>query len=90
MNTYSDTNPPKHGNGKKIYAALKRAGFGVLDLHYNPNLWGRAPEDGWGTWACTLSKSYVFECFCGIKDNSVYIQGHTAPYETLFLEVENV
>lgn len=85
MKTYSDDNPPKSGNAKKIYNALKANGWIVKDLHYNPNCWGQSSgSNGWGTWACEIwgaeypSESrhilYETEFFCGVKDGEVYLQ----------------
>lgn len=86
MNQYSDTNRPRRGTARKIYAELVRAGYQVCDLHYNPNLWGRAGEDGWGTWACELWNGQKLECWCGITvGGDVYLQGTTAPYNVVRL-----
>jgi len=93
MNTYSDNNPPKSGNAKKIYTAFKEKGWDVADLHYNPNCWGKASENGWGTWACKVygtglyagdSVSAMF--FCGIQNNRVYIQRLNAPYTAWYVD----
>jgi len=57
MNLYSDENPPKKKMGKKIYQALKEAGYEVEDLHHNPNCWGhRTAIAAWGQWAGTISR----------------------------------
>ena len=79
---YSDKNPPKSGTAKKIYAALKKRGFKVWDLHYNPNLWGRGAIDGWGTWACSVSDEHdSFESWCGWDEKlGAYLQGNSAPF----------
>jgi hypothetical protein len=87
MKDYSDDNPPKKGNGRKIYNALKRNGFNVSDLHYNANCWGQAPENGWGTWACAIQgRGLSGEFFCGVSDGAVYIQRLTAPYTSFILD----
>ena len=59
MKIYSDSNPPKSGKGKKIFEALTKAGFCFKDLHYNPNCWGKAESNGWGTWACEITKNPI-------------------------------
>lgn len=54
MNSYTEAHRPKSGTGLRIWRALKASGFHVLDLHYNPNCWGKGALDGWGTWACEV------------------------------------
>lgn len=78
MNIYTPGYPPKKGNARKIWKALDSAGLMPLELHYNPNLWGRSKVDGWGTWACTLNIGGEF--FCGIRNGTVYLESLRAPY----------
>lgn len=88
MNDYSDANPPKRGTGRAIYKAMKAAGLGVSDLHYNPNCWGNKVLGlGWGTWACTVIRDDlgVLECFCGVVEGRVYLQQNCGPYNHWFL-----
>lgn len=85
MNTYSDKNPPKVGTAKKIFTDLKKRGFTINDLHYNPNLWGLAKENGWGTWATELVfHGKRFGCFTGYakiqEKELVYLEQAIAPY----------
>lgn len=88
MNSYSDTNKPKSGTARRLYDALKNAEMVVHDLHYNPNLWGKAKENGWGTWAAELTTNGThFHCFLGFigNSNSVYLQMPIAPYTMCYL-----
>lgn len=85
--SYSDENPPRRGNAKKIYQAMKAQGFKVWDLHYNPNCWGRGAILGWGTWACHVSDGEEsLECWCGWDDErGAYLQGSGAPFACFWL-----
>ena len=56
---YNELDPPKKGNGKKIWDAFKKAGFEVLDLHYKPNFWYTTFPDKRGTWACRIRNEYM-------------------------------
>ncbi len=88
MNTYSDTNPPKSGTAKKIYASMKKRGMKVRDLHYNPNNWGQNRDRGWGTWACeVVADGERFEGFCGLNNGRIYLEMNRAPYKHYILEV---
>lgn len=80
MNTYTRNNPPKRGNARRIFTALQEAGYTVLDLHYNANLWGRGEGLGWGTWACrvVIAGGIEFEAHCGIYEGKAYIRGYHA------------
>ena len=88
MNEYNEANPPKYGNARKIWRALKDAGWTVYGLRYNPNLWGRGGGDGWGTWACELKRGWRgIDCWCGIDSQGrVYLERTTAPYSFSFVE----
>lgn len=91
MNTYNDNNPPKSGNAKKIYDAIKAMPNSpeILDLHYNPNCWGNAPERGWGTWAVTFNWGPRHDGFwCGIDDRGVYLEGTRAPYTRQYIKLK--
>lgn len=83
--SYSDAKPPTRGTGKKIYQALKKSGYVVHDLHYNPNNFGRRAERGWGTWACAISgMGYRKEYLCGWDDEvGAYLQGCAAPFNVV-------
>jgi hypothetical protein len=85
--TYSDQNPPRHGNSKRIYLALKAAGFEVRYLKYNPNCWMKRPEDGWATWSCSISDDEEeLDCWCGWdKERGAYLQGTAAPFRVIWL-----
>lgn len=72
---------PKSGNAKKIWLALSPE---IKELHYNANCWGKAKEQGYGTWACQFSDGGMY--LCGIKNGKVYIQTLTAPYTIQFVE----
>lgn len=88
MEIYDEQNPPRSGVGKKIFNGLKKAGFEVVDLHYNPNNWGQSKEDGWGTWACRIRGNLITgEYFCGLTNaGEIYIEGTTAPFGVVILE----
>jgi hypothetical protein len=99
MNDYSDSNPPKGGTALKIYKVLKKVGYTVRDLHYNPNFWGMLPEDGWGHWACELRDGTIpeldkFEGWCKFYrtwvtnrfENQVVLIQHVAPYNKFLLQ----
>jgi hypothetical protein len=79
---------PKSGTARKIWRVLEENGFTVIELHYNPNCYGRGKNDGWGTWACNVispEKSHISsgELLCGLYGGRiVYIQGMSAPYES--------
>jgi len=83
MNEYTQTNPPKRGNALKIWRAFTAANYHIRELHYNSNLWGRAKESGWGTWAidadCPNSGETLF--WCGVIGNKVYIQSMCGKYD---------
>lgn len=91
FHTYSDKNPPKRGNAKLIFAALKASGLEVRDLHYNANCWGMVPENGWQAWAAECNdphgrvlgsrNSYPwFFCLVDRETKQVFAQQPTAPY----------
>ena len=82
MNYYSDLKLPTRGTSKKIFDALKSAGYSIDDLHYNANLWGHAREDGWGTWVCRISEGTFF---CGVKNGRTYLQAMQAPYNCIYI-----
>ena len=85
MNQYTRENPPKRGNGRKIWRALVKAGMTPLELHYNPNNFGRDYEGGYGSWACTLTASPSdFGYLCGIlSDDRVYLESLSAPFKRI-------
>jgi hypothetical protein len=81
MNLYSDQNPPTGGNGKRIFYALKKSGYRVADLHYNPNCFGN--EGGWGMWAGSVgSDGDLADCFIVLveKNKTVVLLATEAPY----------
>ena len=80
LHEYNDADPPRRGTATKIYTALKAAGFAVDGLRYNPNLWGRAAEDGWGTWACEVRGPMNFAGWCGTDRVGVFLRMSRAPY----------
>jgi len=82
MNQYTKENPPKRGNGRKIWKVLVDADMNPTELHYNANNWGRDREGGYGSWGCSVFiKFRQVDVLCGILDNgSVYIQELSAPY----------
>lgn len=93
MNTYTDNNVPKGGNAKKIFDALNRNGFTVIDLHYNPNCWGNSTGDGWGTWSCRIRSDKSprdwgdIGIHCGLLDDGrAYLQTIDGQPRTFILE----
>jgi len=85
MKMYNDQNPPSSGNALVIYNALKEEGWTVKDLHYNSNCFGNNRNQGYGTWACTISESLgdeelTYELLCGIKSGTPYLQTTSAPF----------
>lgn len=84
MNRYTPQNPPRRGNARKIWNAITAAGFTIAELHYNPNLWGRAGERGWGTWGVSFPRDQV-GYWCGIDSRGVYMEGLTAPYNRTYI-----
>ena len=83
MNTYTQDNPPKRGNAKKIWAAMKYNDVEVTELHYNPNCWGKGKDMGWGTWACVTTEG---EFFAGISQGSAWLQSLHAPFGVRWLK----
>lgn len=92
MNSYKSR--PARGTGRHIWDALVANNLAVLELHYNPNCWGQCPEDGWGTWVCTLAglgdelsdERDSWWRFCGVHEGRAYIQQPVAPYSVAWLE----
>lgn len=86
MKQYTPDNPPKRGNGRRIWNALVAAKMRPEELHYNPNCWGRMGDpDGWGTWICSYANYEAYRC--GITEGGeVYIQQLTAPYRYILVE----
>ncbi len=80
MNSYTPDCPPKGGTALKIWSSLSSAGIVVEELHYNPNCWGNARNDGWGTWACTTVQTAETWCGWSARHNCAYLQGMSAPY----------
>ncbi len=91
MKEYNESNPPQRGTALRIWRALKRSGWTVSGLRYNPNLWGRGGVKGWGTWACEIwNERHRFDCWCGVDSQGiVYLEGPTAPYARVRVEREN-
>lgn len=94
MNFYTPENPPKHGTARKIWRTLTAEGFTILDLHYNPNLWGRGESLGWGTWAVQFNGGSDKHpglhvpregCHAGIHNGLVYLREMTGSYSAYFI-----
>ena len=81
MNCYTEL--PRRGNARKIWLALTE--LGIVELHYNPNLWGKGKQDGWGTWACSI-RGREIGMFCGIQNGRVYVEQMAAPYNRRFVD----
>jgi hypothetical protein len=76
---------PKRGNAKKIWDTLKQEG--LIELHYNPNNFGRNKIDGWGVWSATfIDGSEYWVC---IQDNYVVIINPLAPYNRKYLKLKS-
>lgn len=94
MNYYTPENPPKSGNARKIWRALTSAGFTIHELHYNPNLWGRGQDNGWGTWAFRADSVPIgfsvelirIGAYAGVFNGRVYVQNLSAPYNAIFVD----
>ncbi len=74
---------PKQGKARKIWQALVENNLTPIEIHYNPNCWGKGSNNGWGTWACSFRyrDGVKWEGWCGIlADGTIYIQGMSAPY----------
>ncbi len=84
MNSYTPKNPPKRGTALKIWRELSEAGIEMLELHYNPNCFGNAKHDGWGTWAChiRIDDTYL-EQWCG-WNNGAYLMKSSLPFSVIF------
>lgn len=81
MNSYTKKSPPSSGNALKIWNVI---GNDLKELHYNPNLYGKASINGWGTWACTFDNGDMY--WCGIDINGVYLQQMQAPYDRKYIK----
>ena len=85
MKRYNKTNLPKTGNAKKIWDALSPD---IIELHYNPNLWGCDRLSGWGTWACEFDDRHLF--WCGSNKEGVYVQEMSAPFKKRYVKTVEV
>jgi len=83
--SYTQENPPRRGKALKIWRELSTIPkFEMLELHYNPNCFGNAKNDGWGTWACHFRfEGDYSEQWCG-WDNGAYLMGNVLPFRVVF------
>lgn len=87
MNRYTPANPPKKGNARSIWSAIESVGFQIIELHYNPNLWGRGKVQGYGTWAVTMQHDREGK-WAGVDKRGVYLETMEAPYNRVYLGIK--
>ena len=74
-NEYTPDNPPRRGNGRKIWRALERAGYRMRELHYNPGGGGANFATGIQMWGagCFDDNGHYIELLCAADDGGVLV-----------------